>query len=66
MKKWMVFIVVGFGEEMISNQCIEKRRKNEDAKLIAEEAVAKGKEKNKIRELYRILNEILETEKRRN
>ena len=32
-------------------------------KLIAEEAVLKVKEANKIRELYRILNEIPETEK---
>ena len=29
--------------DMIANQRIEKRRKNEDVKLIAEEAVAKGK-----------------------
>ena len=53
-------------EEMTLNQRIEKRRNNEDVKLIAEEAVVNGKEKNKIRELYRILNEIPEAEKRKN
>ena len=38
---------------------------NENAKLIAEEAVLKVGESNKIRELYRIMNEIPETEKGR-
>ena len=40
--------------EMIANQFMAKRRKNESAKLIAEGAVLKVKEANKIRELYRI------------
>ena len=44
---------------------INVRRKgdNEDTKLISEEAVLKVSEANKIRELYRIMNEIPETEK---
>ena len=50
-------------EEMIANQCMVKRRKNESSKLIAEGAVLKVKETNKIRELYRILNEIPESYK---
>ena len=36
---------------------------NENAKLIAEEAVLKMNETNKIRELYRIMNEMPETKK---
>ena len=50
-------------EEMIVNQCMVKKRKNESSKLIAEGAVLKVKETNKIRELYRILNEIPESYK---
>ena len=50
---------------MIGNQCMVKRGNNENAKLIAEEAVLKVKGTNKIRELYRILNEIPETEKKK-
>ena len=49
--------------EMIANQCMVKRRKNESAKLLAEGAVLKVNEKNKVRELYRILNEIPESKK---
>ena len=39
------------------------RRNNENAKLIAEEAVLKVRETNKVQELYRIANEIPETKK---
>ena len=53
-------------EEMIANQCMVKRRKNEDAKLIAGKAVLKVNEANKIRELYRIMNEIPESQKEKN
>jgi len=53
-------------EEMIANQCMVKRRNNENAKLIAEEAVLKMNETNKIRELYRIMNEIPESQKEKN
>ena len=49
--------------EMIANQCMAKRRKNESSKLIEEGAVLKVKETNKIRELYRIMNEIPESYK---
>ena len=48
---------------MIANQCMVKKRKIESLKLIAEGAVLKVKETNKIRELYRILNEIPESYK---
>ena len=53
-------------EEMIGNQCMVKRRNNENAKLIAEEAALKVRETNKIRELYRILNEIQGRKRRKN
>ena len=48
-------------EEMIANQCMVKRRKDESAKLLAEGAVLKVNEANKVRELYRIVNEIPES-----
>ena len=50
-------------EEMTVNQCMAKRRKNEEAELIAEKAVLKVNGANKIRELYRIMNEIPESYK---
>jgi hypothetical protein len=56
-----VLVSLALMEEMIVNQCMVKRRKNESLKLIAEGAVLKVKETNKIRELYRILNEIPES-----
>ena len=42
-----------------------KRRNNGNTKLIAEGAVLKVREASKIREIYRILNEIPETEKKK-
>ena len=50
-------------EEMVANQCMVKRRKSESAKLLAEGAVLEVKETNKVRELYRIMNEIPESKK---
>ena len=38
--------------EIIGGQCRVKRRNNENAKLIAEEAVQKVRESNKVREIY--------------
>ena len=58
-----VLAALALMEETIANQCMAKRRNNENAKLTAEEAVLKVNEANKIRELYRIMNEIPETEK---
>ena len=48
---------------IIANQCMVKKG-NENAKLISEEADLKVGEASKIRGLYRITNEIPETEKR--
>ena len=61
-----VLAALALMEETIANQCMAKRRNNENAKLTAEEAVLKVNEANKIRELYRIMNEIPETEKEKN
>ena len=65
MKKSM-FNATSSNGGMIVDQCMVKRRKNENTKLIAEGAVLKVIGANKIRESYRILNEIPETEKRKN
>ena len=48
---------------MILDQCQLKLKGNQDANLITESAVLEINEANKIRELYRTLREIPETEK---
>ena len=58
-----VLMSLALMEEIIGGQCRVKRRNSENAKLIDGEAVLKVSEANKIRELYRILNEIPETGK---
>ena len=49
--------------EIIGDRRRVKRRNNENVKLMADEAVLRVSGANKIRELYRILKEIPETEK---
>ena len=58
-----VLVALALMEEMIGDQRRVRRRNNENAKLIAEEAVLKVRETNKIKELHRILKEIPETKK---
>ena len=48
---------------MISDQCQVKLQGNQDVNLITEAAVLEISETNKIRELYRAISEIPETEK---
>ena len=47
-----VLMSLALMREIIGNQCRAKRRNNENAKLIAEEAVQKVRESNKVREIY--------------
>ena len=58
-----VLVALALMEETIGDQRRLRRRNNENAKLIAEEAVLKVREANKIQELLRIVIEIPETEK---
>ena len=52
--------------EVISDQCQKKLKENQDAGRITEVAVLGINESGKIREIYRAIGEIPETEKERN
>ena len=53
-------------EEVILDQRQVRLKENQDVNLITESAVLKISETNEIRELYRALIEIPETERRKN
>ena len=58
-----VLVALALMGEMIGDQCRLRRRNNENAKLIAEEAVLQVRETDKIQELHRLLKEIPEAKK---